>query len=647
LWAGPQAPGTTALSRAAVIKAGPEEELEGIGFVRRVRPLTPDSLGSFETSANGTQFLVLRLPTNGSRTTRLYIRDVALPTGARLFVYGLDHKGLVTNVDGPFEGAGPLESGEFWTETISGTEIVVELQVEEGLPDLPFEIVGLGSSDLSPASTVSAQRGTVEVRASVFRGMELTHTVQDGVAIFEGDIELGNADELPRATGRSKKGSREAVIVTNTPYHNYRWKNGVIPYTVDPALPNPSRITTALDRWNNLLQNNIKWIPRTDEKAFVHFAHTSSASTCSSSVGMLGAQQRINLGSYCSVGNVIHEMGHAAGLWHEQGREDRNKYVKVLTENIKQDQMHNFTQNISNGDDLVVYDYGSIMHYPSNGFSVNGKPTIETIPPGIPIGQRTALSAGDIIVLKAMYPTPGWPPPGTEVTLQSVPSGQTITVDGVNYKTPKTLIWVPGSVHTLSAVNPAESSGTRNVFVRWTDGGAQTHTVVTPSSATIYRADYATSYSAVVTAATPGEVMVAPKSSDNFYAKDSAVAIGAIVPPGSCFTSWTGLIAGTPANTSLKMSKAYTVQANHQPGSLSVSPASLTVPTTASTQQIGVTSTASCAWSASSPVTWIKITSGAKGTGSGVVTITVSARTTTTARSATLTIAGRSVVITQ
>jgi len=49
------------------------------------------------------------------------------------------------------------------------------------------------------------------------------------------------------------------------------------------------------------------------------------------------------------------------------------------------------------------YDYKSIMHYPTWGFSKNGQPTIETIPPGIPIGQRSELSAGDIAAIHSMY----------------------------------------------------------------------------------------------------------------------------------------------------------------------------------------------------------------------------------------------------
>ena len=42
------------------------------------------------------------------------------------------------------------------------------------------------------------------------------------------------------------------------------------------------------------------------------------------------------------------------------------------------------------------YDFDSIMHYGPKSFAVLAADTLETVPVGIPIGQRTALSGGDI-----------------------------------------------------------------------------------------------------------------------------------------------------------------------------------------------------------------------------------------------------------
>ena len=60
--------------------------------------------------------------------------------------------------------------------------------------------------------------------------------------------------------------------------------------------------------------------------------------SCASRVGRGGDKmQKLTIGSpalRCKVGNIIHELGHAVGFFHEHSRPDRNKYVRVLKKNI-------------------------------------------------------------------------------------------------------------------------------------------------------------------------------------------------------------------------------------------------------------------------------------------------------------------------
>jgi hypothetical protein len=129
--------------------------------------------------------------------------------------------------------------------------------------------------------------------------------------------------------------------------------------------------------------------------------------TCSSQVGRHGGQQVITTGDKCSKGNVIHELGHAVGLFDEQSRNDRDSYVTVQWSNIKSEYQGDYSVYGSTGLDVGAYDYGSIMHYPKFSLHQAVNPNlavlIPTADPEPAIGQRVALSAGDISTVATTY----------------------------------------------------------------------------------------------------------------------------------------------------------------------------------------------------------------------------------------------------
>jgi hypothetical protein len=268
------------------------------------------------------------------------------------------------------------------------------------------------------------------------------------------------------------------------PASRYRWPDGVIPYMIDADIPHPERVYSAILQWTDLTP--IRLIPRTGERNYVRFVRQNNGGLCFSSIGMIGGEQKIKTDDRCEAGTLAHEIGHAVGLWHEQSRHDRDRFVKVLYHNISRSGARDFDRRLSDEPDFSPYDYASIMHYGAYADSEDEHgPSLETIPPGIPIGQRKSLSLGDIDAVRHMY---GCAP--KSVTVATHVSGLKIRVDGAVYTAPQRFDWKPGSKHLLEVPAEQIQGDTLYEFGRWNDDGELSHTITVSPDLTLYTANF-------------------------------------------------------------------------------------------------------------------------------------------------------------
>ncbi len=81
-------------------------------------------------------------------------------------------------------------------------------------------------------------------------------------------------------------------------------------------------------------------------------------------------------------------------------------------------------------------------------------------------------------------------PRKSTLTLTTEPAGLRVTLDGQTVTTPQAVQSVVGIVRTLGVISPQSSGGITYVFDSWSDGGAATHEISTPESATTYTAHF-------------------------------------------------------------------------------------------------------------------------------------------------------------
>ncbi|KAI1299973.1 Astacin-like metalloprotease toxin 1 [Halotydeus destructor] len=224
-----------------------------------------------------------------------------------------------------------------------------------------------------------------------------SYPVMENPKLLFGDI---------RIPGNYKQ--KQVVFRNAMSYDDWLWPKGIIPIEIDAKLE--SYRPLIVDALNHYHQHTcLRFKQRTFEVDYVRFIYDEG---CYSSIGRIGGQQTISLaeGCYCK-GTIIHEVMHALGFWHEQNRSDRDDYIQVLYENIKDGSADQFEKLPANENRLLTaYDYYSIMHYPGNAFA--RRSDLATMKPkqsGVVLKhacESNALSSLDIAKISKLYKCP-------------------------------------------------------------------------------------------------------------------------------------------------------------------------------------------------------------------------------------------------
>lgn len=540
---------------------------------------------------------------------------------------------------------GPVYGGLAWSTSIiplelGANEITVELCDHEGL---------MASASVTVTRTVTHPPGLLLLTPGAEPQAErpTPYRVHHGLVVVD-DVILGPAEILNSA---AKSQRRDAAFVDGL-LGRYPWPSGEIPFVFDVAVPQDlqNRVLQAMQEWSTKIPA-IRFRPPNNwwSNNLVIYVISAPFQPDHATVGYvpLPGCNTMYLNRNAPLGTILHELGHVIGLFHEHQREDRDNYVTVDNDdpNVR-DHPLDFQKENAFAKDLEYYDYGSIMHYGPYGIDARG----------IPIGQQRWVSDSDAASVSRAYGAPwSWtvvttyPRDLSEIGTYllgisglSGPINLPLTIDGITLGAPSSFNWKIGEVHTLSAPMfwyVSTSAGLlRFRFARWNDTFTweeaetwRTHAVTKSANYSVYVANYVPEACGefVVQPAGAGSILFDPEpvadpsrsATERCFRLGKRVFLKAVAHPGCAFKRWSGHFSTTEPIVyyDARLTRIRATAEFECACSVTLSPPGRDHGAGAESGSLTVTAPQPCSWQARADQTWIQITGGTPGSGSGSV----------------------------
>jgi len=212
---------------------------------------------------------------------------------------------------------------------------------------------------------------------------------KQGFVIPSYRVLAGKSERIARmGHGTGTAHGDRAVVAINSEMMQQRWtkwrdNNGtfIVPYYFAKNFPGHKEDQGTINSHIKWFNKELNQCLRLEEVNSYDMRYDSKiriidGNGCWSYIGMTGEDtQDLSLGSFCyTKGLSLHEFIHALGFDHEQNRPDRDQYVSMHWDKIREDKKWNF-QIMSNAEWNPTghhYDFQSVMHYSSKNFAKNG-----------------------------------------------------------------------------------------------------------------------------------------------------------------------------------------------------------------------------------------------------------------------------------